>query len=117
MATRWKTGEIAHIAQSARSVIARHGLTIKVSSCPISEGGRLGRWVIVVPKRIGDAPTRNRCKRRLRSLRMLLCKDPSHQQLLDRFDCMIYVRRSIALVPYDRLWRLFQEFIECLSVE
>lgn len=66
---------------------------------------------MVVPKRVGNAPIRNRCKRRVRALIAALGKEACARDIFAHVNLMIYVRKSIASMPYQLLEALFRDLV------
>lgn len=96
----WKRGEVAALIARSFPVISRSFLTMRAAVMLPGEGVQAGRLVVVVPKHIGTAPVRNRCKRRIRALTR------QHLYALP-YDIIVFVRRSCATLPAAELTALF----------
>jgi ribonuclease P protein component len=62
--TQFSPSEIDSLWKQARRVVRHAGLHLLKAP----RSGSLGRILMVIPKRIGDAPTRNKLRRQLRHI-------------------------------------------------
>lgn len=99
----WKRDDLKNVMTHARVIAREHGLIVKVAPTPHAGPGRL---VVSIPKKIGSAPIRNRCRRRLRELfrTIFMPRYPS-------YDMVIIVRASCATKPYAELGDFFANLI------
>jgi ribonuclease P protein component len=68
-----------------------------------------GRLVIAVPRRIGSAPIRNRCRRRIRELMRTM------KLSLLPCDFIFFVRSSFARVPTNALCEILEKLRVCVK--
>lgn len=84
------------LLKAARIKIIASGLTIKIA--PKKES--LGRILIVIPKKTGNAPQRNLLRRRLKTIffEEKLYNEP--------FDCIVFATEQAVEVPFSHLKKL-----------
>ncbi len=88
--------EIRKLFKVARRVVKQSGLDILVAP----KMGPEGRLLVVTPRRVGDAPQRNKIRRRLKAIF-------HEEQLLDAgFDCVVIVKEGGKDLTFDQLKNL-----------
>ncbi len=97
--------EVRQLFAAARRVTADP--IIEVRRAPML--GKHGRILIVVPKKVGNAPTRNRFKRRIRAIFY-------QEQLYTRgYDCIVLARPGAAALSFAQLKHLLTRAIPVKS--
>jgi len=100
--TKFSETEIRALLRSARLVFANNALKIK--RAPAKE--LPGRLLVIIPRKVGNAPTRNRIRRQFKAL---FYQSKQHMQ---PFDVLIFVYPSLADAPFSQL----QEWYSTLLV-
>jgi ribonuclease P protein component len=98
----WKRGEVAALIARSFPVISQRLLNVRAAAV-LPEATtqekvhtRPSRLVVVVPKRVGTAPVRNRCKRRVRAImRTPLQSTP--------YDIIVFVRHALTPLSHAEL--------------
>lgn len=88
--------EIRVLFKTARTVVTQDGLIIKI----IPKKNELGRILIVIPQRYGNAPQRNLLRRRLKSI---FFEEKLYQK---SYDCIIFASKEAAAIPFSHLKEL-----------
>lgn len=88
--------ELNQFFSSADVLLKRPELTILVMP-RIKE---IARLLVITPRIIGNAPQRNKIRRRLKSIFY------EHQLFQGPFDCVIIVRKDILQLPFDELEKI-----------
>ena len=94
--------EVTQLFKNARRVVRHPGIHILVA--PASKP--TGRILVVTPKKIGNAPTRNRIRRRFKAL---FHEDKLFEQ---GKDCIIVVKKEGTLLPVAELKTLLLQAFE-----
>jgi ribonuclease P protein component len=91
--TQFTQAEIKHLFRAARTIFKDAGLTIR--RAPSS--GEFGRLLIVTPKKVGNAPQRNKLRRQLKSI--------FYQQKLysQPFDLIVQCSKETTLLSFQEL--------------
>ena len=94
--------EVTQLFKNARRVVKHPGIHVLVAPASKPEG----RILVVTPKRIGNAPTRNRIRRRFKAL--------FHENKLNQQgkDCVIIVKKEGTALPFDKLETLLLQAFE-----
>ena len=91
--TLWTKKEILALFKSAKRFCYHPGIDIRVTP----KKQPLGRLLIVTPKKMGNAPERNRVRRRLKAIFY-------ENKLYDLgFDWLFFAKPGIADVPFSQL--------------
>ncbi|HEV2916884.1 MAG TPA: ribonuclease P protein component [Candidatus Babeliales bacterium] len=87
------TSEVAQVFEKAQCIFKNAGLTLLSAPAQINHG----RILIITPRRIGNAPQRNKIRRQLRAIFY-------EEKLYDLFfDCVIIVRAAALAYSFDTL--------------
>ena len=104
MAYGWKQNEIRQLISCARPIGRANGFDLKLAPSTTASH----RLVVVVPKKIGSAPVRNRCKRRFREIFRIVTP-----ALPFAVDLIIFVRSGdVATAPFDELRALVDKSLQ-----
>lgn len=92
----FKKSEIKTLFKTACTKVSVPGITIKIAP----QQGKLGRILIVTPKKMGNAPERNLMRRRLKSIFY-------EQKLFESsFDVLVFVTNPALSIPFSALQEL-----------
>lgn len=97
---RFTKPEITACFNAARRVLKHPGLDIL--RAPTSNKGKL---LVVTPARIGNAPARNRIRRRLKAI--------FYEEKLENrgYDCIVLVKKAGIMLSFDELKKLLMQAI------
>ena len=95
--TQFRKSEIEQLWKKARRVVTYDGLHIL--KAPRSQ--ELGRILMVIPKRIGSAPTRNKLRRQIRHIFY------ETQLFNGDADWIVIARPGAQEIPFSKLQELF----------
>lgn len=90
---RFTSKQVREIFKRASSRTVIDGLTIIKAPATLSHG----RLLVVTPRRIGNAPKRNRIRRRLKAIYW------EQQLFVNPFDVIVIVTKNSVDLPFDRL--------------
>jgi|SRR5579872_4856778 len=92
----FSTREIRHIFSVARRVVHHPGLDILIAP----KSGPIARLLVVTPRRVGNAPERNKIRRRLKAI--------FHEEKLAQgiLDCVVVVKVTGKELTFDELKKL-----------
>lgn len=94
--------EIAALLKSARRVLKHPGLDFLIAPARKDTG----RILVITPKRIGNAPQRNKVRRRIKALFY-------EEKILNRgYDCIAIVKLAGINLPYEELKKLILESLD-----
>lgn len=96
--TQFKKQEVDTLFESARRVHKEPGITLLKSP----RQRDIGRILIIIPRKVGNAPTRNKLRRQLKAIfyeRRLYEKE---------FDWIAILRPEAQCLSFDRLQALFE---------
>jgi len=97
--TAFTKREIDNLFKQAKQALKVNELTILLA--PASNS--FGRLLLVTPRKIGNAPERNRVRRRLKTIFR-------NEQLFNRgYDCAIIVRKAAIDASFDQLKKFMLE--------
>jgi ribonuclease P protein component len=85
--------EVSEFFKKAKRAFKNAGLTILCAPCT----GTFGRVLLITPRKVGNAPQRNRIRRQLRSL---FYQEKLYDQMLD---CAIIVRSPAVEYSFEML--------------
>jgi ribonuclease P protein component len=95
--TKFSKKEISYLFQHARRVFKNSAFIILLSPRQID----FGRLLIVASRKVGNAPERNKIRRRIKSLFY-------EEKFFDiPFDCVVIVYKKANQVSYDQLKKIF----------
>jgi len=100
-----RNNSIAHIVRCARFLFTTDALTIKAAAHTAPPG----KLILIVPKKIGSAPVRNRIRRRLRELFRT-------SSIGQQYHLVIFVKRPFDDISYTQLKELFQHLEQKLTI-
>lgn len=88
--------EVSALFKRARAKVRLPGLRILRASA----SGKVGRVLIVTPRKVGNSPERNLIRRRIRAIYRegMLYQHP--------YDCVVLVGKECLLIPFDELRRI-----------
>lgn len=99
---RWRHQEIQKLYERSHNAARGGGISILVSPADVT-----GRLVIMAPKRLGSAPLRNRCKRRLRAAHAATMPELLADQ---QYDMIVRVHNPrVATAAFDALCAIFKK--------
>ena len=91
--SKFTTREIDYLFGHARRVIKQQSCTILLAP----RQKEYGRVLIIASRKVGNAPERNRVRRRIKSIFY-------EEKLFDRsFDCVVIVYKKAVLLPFEQL--------------
>jgi ribonuclease P protein component len=82
--------------QRARTIIRQNGLEIRCAPKSLD----YGRVLIIIPRTVGNAVTRNLIRRRLKSI---FFENSFYER---NFDCIILVKKAASTLSFDELKRI-----------
>lgn len=95
--TQFKKQEVDTLFKTARRIHKEPGITILQSP----RQSTIGRILIIIPRKVGDAPTRNKLRRQLKAIFY-------EQRLYEReFDWIAILRPEAKQLSFDQLQALF----------
>jgi ribonuclease P protein component len=97
--TQFSKQEIDRLFKRAHRVHTQQGLTILQAP----RQGSIGRILIIIPRKVGDAPTRNKLRRQLKAL---FYENKMYEQ---EFDWIALLRPQTAVLSFDQLKALFTQ--------
>jgi ribonuclease P protein component len=93
--TQWKRTEIASALYNSRRVYKSEELDIRVA--PMPDYTEHGRILIIVPRKVGNAPERNRIRRRLKAIFY-------EEKLYSRgYNWILFIKKPALALPFSRL--------------
>lgn len=98
--TQFTKQEIDTLFKTARRVHAQSGITILRAP----RQGTIGRILIVIPKKVGNAPTRNKLRRQLKALFY------EHKLYEKEFDWIALLRPNAHQLSFKQLQELFMAY-------
>ena len=94
--------EINQLFKTARRITKHPGFTILLAP----QLHDFGRILIVASRKVGNAPTRNKIKRRLKAIFY-------EEKLYERgYDCIVIVKKEGTIVPHAELKQLLTQAFE-----
>ncbi len=99
--TQFSSREIDSLWKKARRVVRHDGLHLLKAP----RSGELGRILMVIPKRIGNAPTRNKLRRQIRHLFY------ENKLFNGDSDWIVIARPGASEIPYATLQELFTQAV------
>jgi len=97
--TQFTKHQIDTLFKTARRVHKEPGITILQAP----RQGTIGRILIVIPRKVGDAPTRNKLRRQIRSIFY-------EQKLYEKeHDWAVILRPEAKNLSFDQLQALFEQ--------
>ena len=100
--SRFTKKEIDALFKKARRVIKHQGLHILVAP----KQKEYGRILIIASRKTGNAPTRNKIRRRLKSI---FYEQELYKQ---EYDCIVIVKKEGPLLTFEQLKKLLVQAIE-----
>ena len=95
--TQFTKQEIDTLFKTARRMHTQPGLTVLQAP----RQGSIGRILIVIPRKVGDAPTRNKLRRQLKAL---FYENKMYEQ---EYDWVALLRPQTKPLSFDQLQALF----------
>ncbi len=94
--------EISRLFKTAKRALKHDALDILIAP----QAKKVGRILVVTPRRVGSAPKRNRVRRRLKAIFY-------EEQLFELgCDCIIIVKKEGVDLPFDTLKMLLTQTVE-----
>lgn len=93
--------EIQALFKAARTIIISHGLTIKVAPKKYP----IGRILVVIPKKAGNAIKRNLLRRRLKAIFF------ENNLFMQPFDCIIFAAQEATELSFSALHELLTKTV------
>jgi ribonuclease P protein component len=100
--SKFSESEIPKLLKSARRVVKHPGLDFLVAP----KAHELARILVITPKRVGNAPERNKVRRRIKAL----FYEAGLPQGL--YDCIAIIKKDGAQLPYEELQKIILDALK-----